>query len=58
MFNHESDMFIALAGADCGGEEAFRQPGGPAVHSSIHAGNLYVHLSVRQEEEEYISFIC
>ena len=33
-----------LAGGDYGGEEAFRQPGGPAVNRSVH-------LSVRQEDD-------
>ena len=33
-------------------EEAFRQPGGPAVRSSLRAGNRSVHLSARREEEE------
>ena len=39
-----------LAGGYYGGEEAFRQPKGPAAHSSLRAGNRSVHLRVRQEE--------
>ena len=44
-----------MAGEDYnlyGGEEAFRQPGGPAAHGSLHTGNQSFRLSVRQEEAE------
>jgi hypothetical protein len=34
------------------GEEATRQPGGPAAHSNFRVGGRRVHLSERREEEE------
>ena len=49
---HNLDQASVLANGDYGGEEAFRQPGGPAAHSSLCATNQNgTHLSVRQEEE-------
>ena len=39
-------------GGDYGGEEAFQQPGGPAAHSSLRAGNGSVRLSVRPQGED------
>ena len=47
-----------LAGGDYGGEEAFRQSGGPTTQSSLRAGNQSVHLSDRQEEEEVIEIFA
>ena len=32
-------------------EEAFRQPGGPAAHSSLRAGNRSDHSSVQNKKE-------
>ena len=41
-----------VASGDYSGERAFRQPGGPAVHSSLRAGNRSVHLSVPHQEKQ------
>ena len=40
-----------LARGDSGGEDAFRQPGRPAMYGSFRAENLSLHLSDQQEED-------
>ena len=57
MFTTQQPQVSVLAGGDYDGEEALRQPVGPAAHSSLCAGNCSVVLVFDKKKKHLVSII-